>query len=296
MRADPDARPDERGLSADDRDDPGEGSGMDEPERGPPDGQKTYETILEQEIENGLAELERPVRGLALSGLSAGLDIGFSVLVMAVVLTFSTGVLPEPVVEILVANGYAIGFIFVIMGRSELFTEHTTLAALPVLDGQASVGRLLRLWGIVYASNLVGAAAFAGFVTVVGPALGTASPAAFGTLAHAMTDHSWWVILLSAILAGWMMGLLSWLVTAGTDTTSKIFFVWLVASAIGLAHLHHSVVGAVEVLAGLYLGLATWGELVHFLVFASLGNALGGVIFVAVVKYGHASQGRRRGG
>jgi formate/nitrite transporter FocA (FNT family) len=41
------------------------------------------------------------------------------------------------------------GFLFVILGRSELFTEHTTLAVLPVLDGRASLRQLGRLWGLI---------------------------------------------------------------------------------------------------------------------------------------------------
>lgn len=261
-------------------------------EKDPAGEQKSYETILDQEIREGLRELERPVGGLALSALSAGLDIGFSVLAMGAVLTLATGELPESVVSLLVANAYSIGFVFVVLGRSELFTEHTTLAALPVIDRQASLGRLFRLWGIVYLANLVGAALFAAFLSLIGPALGSIEPQAFGTLARRMVEHEGWVILLSAILAGWMMGLLTWLVTAGRDTMSKIFFVWLIPAVIGLGHLHHSIVGTVEVLAGVYLGFATWGEFFHFLAFATLGNALGGVIFVALLKYGHASRGR----
>jgi hypothetical protein len=40
--------------------------------------QKSYQTILEQEITEGLRELERPSAGLFISGLSAGLDVSFS--------------------------------------------------------------------------------------------------------------------------------------------------------------------------------------------------------------------------
>lgn len=269
----------------------------DGPEEVPPDDpgaedRKSYQRILEQEIEAGLMELHRSARGLFLSGLSAGLDIGFSVLLMAAVVTMGRDALPEPVVDLLKANAYAIGFIFVILGRSELFTEHTTLAALPVLDRRAGMGRLLRLWGLVYASNVLGAGAFAAFVGLVGPALGTASAEAFGEIAHRLVDHAGWVIFLSAILAGWMMGLLSWLVTAARDTISKIAIVWLVTAAIGFAGLHHSIVGTVEVVAGLVVGRGTTlAQALLFLAFATLGNAVGGVIFVALVKYGHATQG-----
>ena len=101
--------------------------------------QKSYETILEQEIAAGLTELERPAKALLLSGLSAGLDVSLGLLLMAVVHTLTDGVLSKPVSEILVALTYASGFLFVVLGRSELFTEHTTLAVLPVLDRRASL-------------------------------------------------------------------------------------------------------------------------------------------------------------
>lgn len=249
---------------------------------------KSARRILEQEISEGLGEIRRSTTGLFISGLSAGLDVGFSLFLMAVVYTYASGQLPEPVVQILVANMYAVGFIFVIIGRSELFTEHTALATLPVLNGNATLAGLVRLWGVVYAANLLGATIFAGLATIIGPSLGVIEPTAFGWIAHHVVDHKWWVILLSAVLAGWMMGLLSWLVAAGRDTISQIFLVWLVTTAIGLGKLHHSIVGTVEVLAGIFagqgIGFADFG---HFLLWTTLGNSIGGVVFVALIKYGH---------
>ena len=118
----------------------------------------------------------RPAVGLFVSGLSAGLDLGFSLFLMAVMWTQTEGALPKPIVGLLVANMYAVGFIFVVLGRSELFTEQTTLAVLPVLRGRASIGALLRLWGLVYAANMIGVAAFAGLATLIGPVLEVIDP------------------------------------------------------------------------------------------------------------------------
>ncbi len=244
--------------------------------------------ILEQEISAGLGEIRRSTKGLFMSGLSAGLDVGFSLFLMAIMYTYTRDQLPDALVHILVANMYAVGFIFVIVGRSELFTEHTTLATLPVLNGDATVAGLIRLWVVVYTANLIGAAIFAALATVIGPSLGVIDPTAFGWIAHHVVDHAWWVILLSAILAGWMMGLLSWLIAAGRDTISQIYLVWIVTTAIGLGKLHHSIVGTVEVLAGYFAGQGiTLADFGHFLVWTTLGNSIGGVVFVALIKYGH---------
>jgi formate-nitrite transporter family protein len=253
--------------------------------------QKTYREILAEEIATGLRELERPAPGLLLSGLSAGLDVGFSLLLMGVMTTLVRGVLPRPVGEILVANMYSVGFIFVVLGRSELFTEHTTLAVLPVLSGRASLGQLLRLWGLVYVANLAGAAAFGAIAAWVGPALGVVQPWALGEIAHGLVDHPALVMLASGVLAGWMMGLLSWLVSAGRDTVSQILFVWLVTFALGFTHLHHAIAGTTEVLAGLFAGQGiTLADFGRFLALATLGNVIGGVVFVAILKFGHATQ------
>lgn len=274
-----------------------DGQGGEEPgQTGEKEPQKGYETILAQEIETGVTELERSSRGLFLSGLSAGLDVSFSLLLMAIMTTLAADLLPEVVVEILVANMYAVGFIFVVLGRSELFTEHTTLAVLPVLDGRASLRQLGRLWGLIYLSNILGAAAFAVIAAFVAPALGVAEPAAFGKIAHGVTDHPAWVMVASAVLAGWLMGLLSWLVIASRDTVGQIVLVWLVTVSIGFCHLTHVVVGTTEVLAGLFAGQGiTLADFGRFLVLTTVGNAIGAFVFVALIKYGHAKHSGQRG-
>lgn len=191
--------------------------------------------------------------------------------------------------RILVANMYSVGFIFVVLGRSELFTEQTTLAVLPVLSGKASVREMLRLWILVYTSNLVGATAFAAMACVIGPSLGVIDPRSFGQIALKMTAHPAWVIALSGVLAGWLMGLLSWVVAASRETISQIVLVWLITTAIGFANLHHVVLGTVEVLAAVFAGQGvTVGDYGRFLAWATIGNIIGGTLFVALIKFGHA--------
>jgi formate/nitrite transporter FocA (FNT family) len=256
------------------------------------DEQTPKSAILESEIEDGLNELERPSGGLFLSALSAGLDIGFGPLLMATVATLAAGIWSEVTTTIVLANLYSVGFIFVVLGRSELFTEHTALAVLPILDGRASLTQLGRLWGIVYLGNAVGAVAFAVIVVTVGPSFGVIEPKAFVDIGGQLVGHPPQVTFAAAILAGWLMGLLSWLVSAAQETVSRTLFVWLVATTIGIAHLPHCIAGTVEVLAAVLvspsMGLATFGE---FLVTSTLGNAVGGTVFVALLKYGHVVRG-----
>lgn len=252
---------------------------------------KSPQTILVEEIVQGMAEYQRPTLGLMLSGLAAGLEIGFSVLLMAVTLTLVAGQLSHSVTELLMANMYAIGFILVIIGRSELFTEHTTLAVLPVLARQFSILALGRVWAIIFIGNLLGCLIFTTLLVWIAPAREIVAISAFERIAEGMTRSPWWVTLLSAILAGWLMGDMAWIVAASRDTIAQIFCVWLIAAAIGFAKLHHCIVGSIEVLAGVFTNASiTFGDYWRFLMWATLGNTIGGVVFVALIKFGHASR------
>lgn len=254
--------------------------------------QKSYRTIVKQQIVTGLIEFKRPSLGLFLSSLSAGLEIGFSLLLMGTMLSLFYSDPMSPLTRLLVANMYSIGFILVIVGRSELFTEHTALAVLPVLDRQSPLHELLRVWGIVYVGNLLGAAVFTLILYNVGPTLHTLDERAFVFIAEELVRYPWWAILVSAILAGWLMGELAWVIGAARDTISQVLFVWIVTTAIGLAGLHHVVAGTAEILAGvLFSPEITWGDFGVFLLWATVGNAIGGVFFVAIIKYGHAAHG-----
>lgn len=247
---------------------------------------KSYQTILEQEIVQADEELGRPAKGLLVSGLLAGIGVGVSGFLVAVADTLSFGVLAEPVHALLLANAFTVGFIIVVLGRTDLFTEYTTIAILPVLTGEAPVHKLVRLWSFVYAANLVGAAAFSAFTAFIAPGLGSVATESLGRIAAPLLAPSLTVILFSSLVAGWLMGLLSWLVTAGRDTISQIFFVWLVTFTIGLGGLHHSITGSAEVLAAVFVGAGvSLSDFGRFLVLTTLGNAAGGIVFAVLIRY-----------
>lgn len=251
-----------------------------------------YRSILEREIHGGIRELRRAPSGLFMSAFSAGLDIGFGPLLVAVVVTLSAQV-DTVGTRLLMAGAYGIGFILVIVGRSELFTEHTTMAVLPVLAGRERLSSLFRLWSLVYAGNLIGAGLFAAVVTRLTLEMNVVSESGYRIIAHAILDHEWWVIAGSAVLAGWLMGLLSWLASAVRETIGLVAVVWLVTGSIGFLGLHHSIAGSVEALFGLWVGTSTMGQFASFLAWSTVGNIIGGTVFVALLKFGHAVRSRR---
>lgn len=258
---------------------------------GADDAQRTITNILSLQIDSALAELARPIDSVFLSALSAGLDLGFGPLLVATVLTLA-GTPDALVTRLLAASAYTVGFVFVVLGRAELFTEHATLAVLPVLDRRASLADLGRLWGLVYAGNVVGGALFAGFAVSLGPRFGIFDPAAFVTITEPFVSHGPPVLFGAAVLAGWLMGLLSWLVAASRDTIGRVFFVWLVTFVIGFAHLPHCIAGNIELLAGLFATSAvTPIDYGVYLLVVTAGNTVGGTVFVALLKYGFVARG-----
>jgi len=256
---------------------------------------KSYREILEEQIETGLEEHKRSNLGLLISGFSAGLEVGFSVFLMGVIYTLFFESSSDAAIHVALAFSYPIGFIFVVIGRSELFTEHTTLAVVPVLNHKTSFVSLLQLWGVVLTGNLIGGYLFGFLITNIAPAMDIISYEAFEHLAHKMVKYDWEIILGSATIAGWLMGLLSWLMNSAQDTISRILMVILVTSTIGIGGLHHSIVGSIEVFTGLITSDSiTFEQYVRFQFFATIGNMIGGVFFVAIIKYSHVIPGNNQ--
>jgi formate-nitrite transporter family protein len=123
---------------------------------------KQINEILEEQIETALREHNRSNQDLFLSAISAGLEVGFSVFLMAVIFSLFNGVIHPSFLQVFIALAYPL-----VIGRSELFTEHTTLAVIPVLNRNATIKSLLVLWGIVYAGNLLGGYIFGYILSVL---------------------------------------------------------------------------------------------------------------------------------
>jgi len=172
------------------------------------------------------------------------------------------------------------------MSGSELYTEHTATAVYPVLDRQASVWRLLRLWGIVVAGNLLGALASAVLLRLADPVVGAAD--GYVEIGRHLVAYPTVPLLFSAVLAGWLMALGAWLILATPPTVSQTASIYIVTFLIGLGGLHHSIAGAVEMFAAVLMSTEFAApEVARFLVTALLGNLIGGSLFVAVLNYGH---------
>ena len=247
---------------------------------------KTHGEILKQQIVEGCETYDRSNRSILLSSFTAGLEIGFSFLMICAVFSFFQGKVEEATLFKLVALVYPIGFILVVLGQSILFTEQTSLLTLPVLNNHRSIGSLFRIWGIVILGNVIGGILMALTLSWIGPNLGIFDAEVIAKIGEHYVNYDSITILVSAILAGWLMGLLSWLVTSSKETTSEILIIYLITAVMGFTGLHHSIIGQIEIFAGMLVSPE-----IDFLIYlktlliALVGNALGATIFVALLKY-----------
>lgn len=253
-----------------------------------PDKPKDVGEILEEQLETSMKEFNRSNTGLFISAFTAGLEIGFTILLMGSVYTLYAGNVSPQTLHMYLALCYPLGFIFVIIGRSELFTEHTSLAIMPVLSRNVKLRDLFILWGVVYSGNLLGGYIFSLLNTAVAPAIGIISKEALFNLAREFLHYDSWIMLMSALLAGWMMGLLGWLVTSSQETISRILVILFVTFTIGFTGLHHCIVGSIEIFSGMLVSPEiTFIDYLRFQFWVTLGNSLGGAVFVAILKYSH---------
>ncbi len=226
----------------------------------------------------------RPLEVL-LSAVVGGLDVGFAPLSFAFVASHLIASVGQNVAFLIGALVYPSGFIFVVLGRSRLFTESTLTPVVAVFSGASNLRWLARQWALVIGGNLLGALAFAAIIAYSGPLAERYGPILV-TSTHELLAFSFGAAFLSGVLAGWVMALLTWLLAVADTTLSRIAFVWLATFVIGAAPLHHSISGAAEVLLTVLLGQASVADwLWRFQVPVTLGNALGGVVMVGALKW-----------
>ena len=246
---------------------------------------KSYASILVEQVIDAKETFNRSLGSLFTSAFTAGMEIGFSLFVILAAFALLNEVLPSHYAMVLASLLYPLGFIIVVIGQSLLFTEQTSLLSLPVLNKIEPLRKLLRLWGIVIAGNIVGGCLFAALMIGLGINMQLFTAADIDAYAQHVLGFEWWVIFGSSILAGWMMGVAAWLVTSARDTLSRIVLVSLITGSIGFLGLHHSIVGNIEVFSALMYGNSvSLLSYLCFLVVVLVGNTIGGVVFVAVLK------------
>ena len=263
-------------------------SDVSEPERGAieahsrPNAALIHETIRAE----GESELGRSVSALLLSGLAAGLAMGLSLVTEGLLRAH----LPEaPWRDLVSKAGYAVGFLVVVLGRQQLFTENTLTPVLPLLYNRTlrTFGLVARLWALVLVANIVGTWAIAAILagtSLFPPEIREA----FLAISRHAVEAPFGNTVLKGILAGWLIALMVWLIPGAQETrlTVIVLLTWLISLA-GFAHV---IAGSVDASFLVFSGEASVADyLWRFFAPTLIGNVVGGVTLVAALNYGQVA-------
>jgi formate/nitrite transporter FocA (FNT family) len=242
----------------------------------------TAHVVHEAVRQEGEHELQRTSTALAWSGLAAGLSMGFSLMIEGELHAH----LPDKSwSEIISKAGYSAGFVIVILGRQQLFTENTLTPILPLLHrrDRATALNVVRLWTIVLLANLVGALAVAAVLRCT-PAFPEYIKEVFDGVSRDSVNARFSLVLLRGIFAGWLLALLVWVLPFAEHARLFVIvgFTWM----IGMCGFSHVVARSVEAFFLALGGAVSWQHaLMGFIAPALIGNVIGGVSLVTAVNH-----------
>ncbi|MFQ3252219.1 MAG: formate/nitrite transporter FocA (FNT family) [Loktanella salsilacus] len=235
----------------------------------------------------GDEELRRPNSSLFWSGIAAGVCISFSVIGEGLFKTY----LPETTwLPLLESLGYTFGFLIVIIGRMQLFTENTLTTVLPLFARPSfyNLWCVARLWGIVLGANVIGcfiAAAFIAYMPTFEPEMLTS----ITEISKHATENSAWIGFAKAVPAGLLIAALVWMLAAGEQENFFIIILmtWLIAAG-GFTHI---IAGSVEMGFLILTGeLGLFAGIFGFFIPVFLGNVVGGTLVFGLITWGQVRE------
>ncbi len=247
-----------------------------------PDSLTVYDVVSRA----GIEEMQRPLSSLWWSGLAAGICISISLFMMAALRVALEGV---PGAAALEKFGYCFGFLIVVLGRLQLFTENTITPVLPAMHERSleAVKCVARLWSVVFVANLFG--------TFLSASLPLLFPIASDEIGKAVLDISLHFAertplesFFTAIPAGFLVAAMVWMLPS-----SNGFEFWTIIAmtyAIAVADTSHVIVGSTELFTVMLHGKMSVIDAVAQLFLTGLGNILGGTGLFALLAYAQVKQ------
>lgn len=246
------------------------------------------EDIYQQVAQNARQELKRSNTALAISGFGGGAFMGFSALGTALGVALMGA---SPSAHLVACLFYPLGFIVVIIGRAQLFTENTLYPVALVLAEKRELWNTLRLWSIVLPANVVGAFAFS-LLAARTPALEPRFVEALAQLGVQGLSHPAAAIFWSGVIGGWMIALAAWLVSGSHSITGSVALIWMLTYIVGLGNFAHCIASSCEILVAVLTHHASWAAYAQWFGPAVAGNICGGVVLVTILEYGQAVYGK----
>ena len=246
--------------------------------------------IFEQVVKNGREELSRPLAALLFSGFAGGIGMGLTGFSVALALSYLGS---SPVAQFVSFCFYPIGFIVVIIGRAQLFTENTLFPVVLVLDEHKHVLATLRLWALVFVSNVAGAVVV-GWLLMKTGALPPNFADALAGLGTRAVEGNFSVIFAKGVIGGWLIALVAWMVSASHWTIGQVVIIWMLTFIVGAGHFSHCIASSSEIIAAVLSGHLRFINYFAWLLPATLGNVVGGVLIVSLLNYGQVRIGAEK--
>lgn len=243
------------------------------------------EEIWQDAVQEGERRLHRGLGGLAATGFAGGAEVALGIMATVVVTGAAAEVLPAQLAHVVGALFFGIAFVLITLGRAELFTENFQIPIAAVHAGRATTADLLRMWGVTLVFNLLGLLVFLALLAI-DDVLEAQSIEAAGKLADTYATRDLLPAFASAIVAGTVMTLFTWVVQAAEDTITRVAVSLMVGFLLVGPSLNHAVVAFGKILFGLLTdsSVATLGDLWRNLGDAIAGNLVGGVGIVFAVR------------
>jgi formate/nitrite transporter FocA (FNT family) len=186
---------------------------------------------------------------------------------------------------------FPIGFLFVIIGRSELFTENFLIPVVSVLRSERTLGSLVLLWVLSWFGNLIGSAGTSALL-LVPESIGDTILLGYRRYTESKLDVPVAGVLASAALAGGVMTAMTWMLLSLQHPVARIVAVVSGAYVLFAANLSHSIVSASVLMVGMFSAGSNAGAVVQWLVLATVGNLIGGVGLVTLFRLTQAREER----
>jgi nitrite transporter NirC len=243
---------------------------------------ETIQTLSDQAVVK-LTEQRRSLAGHLVRSMLAGMYVG-----AAIVLIFTIGGIlsraePAGIQRILMGVCFGGALTIVVFAGSELFTGSNLILTLGVLSRRAAVGQLASNWVWTWIGNLAGSMLLAWMVVESG--LMDAEPIKSFVVNVTSTKMNLAPVplFLRAILANWLVCLGVWMAARIKSETGRILMIWWCMFTFITSGYEHSIANMCGLLLGLLLGpseTVTWTGYWYNLSLATLGNIVGGAIFV----------------
>ena len=250
----------------------------------------------------GVSKAEAPAFSMFTLAILAGAFIAMGAIFATTVTAGTASAWPFGVTKLLAGFVFCLGLILVIIGGAELFTGNN-LIVMAWASGKVSSRQLLRNWGIVYVGNFVGAVGTAVLLflskqyTFGGGEIGKT---ALG-IANGKVNLDFVQAIMLGILCNALVCLAVWLTFSARSTIDKIAAIIFPITAFVAAGFEHSIANMYFIPIGLFIktfdsaftsssgvdvtGL-TWGAFVlNNLIPVTIGNIIGGTVFVAAVYW-----------